>query len=34
VDSAIGALIDNTTFAELARRWKEAQTRFVPNWDI
>ena len=34
VDSAIGALLDTTTFAELARRWKEAQTRFVPNWDI
>jgi len=34
VDSAIGALVDTTTFAELARRWKEAQTRFVPNWDI
>src|SRR4051812_13902386 len=34
VDGAIGALVDTTTFAELARRWKESQTRFVPNWDI
>src|ERR1700689_1697766 len=30
VDGAVGALVDTTTFAELARRWKEAQTRFVP----
>lgn len=34
VDAAVGALIDSTTFAELARRWKESKTRFVPNWDI
>ena len=34
VDSAVGAIVDTTTFAELARRWKEAQTRFVPNWEI
>jgi hypothetical protein len=34
VDTAVGALVDTTTFAELARRWKESQTRFVPNWDI
>jgi len=30
----VGAIIDTTTFAELARRWKESQTRFVPNWEI
>src|SRR6202171_3768134 len=29
VDSATGAILDTTTFAELARRWKESQTRFV-----
>ena len=23
-----------TTFAELARRWKESQSRYVPNWEI
>lgn len=34
VDAAIAALVDTTTFAELARKWKESQTRFVPNWDI
>src|SRR5690348_11577430 len=34
VDAAIAALVDTMTFAELARKWKESQTRFVPNWDI
>src|SRR5262252_2807816 len=34
VDGAIAAILDTTTFAELARRWKEAQTRYVANWDI
>ncbi len=34
VDSAINGILDTTTFAELARRWKEAQTKYVPNWEI
>ena len=34
VDAAVSAILDRTTFAELARRWKEAQTRYVPTWDI
>jgi Rrf2 family transcriptional regulator, cysteine metabolism repressor len=34
VDAAADALLDTTTFAELARKWKEAQTRYVANWDI
>lgn len=34
VDSAVAAVLDETTFAELARKWQEKQTRFVPNWDI
>ena len=34
VDAAADALLDSTTFAELARRWKESQTRYVANWDI
>jgi Rrf2 family cysteine metabolism transcriptional repressor len=34
VDKAISDLVDNTTFAELARTWKERQTKYVPNWDI
>ena len=34
VNGAIDAILDTTSFAELARRWKEAQKRYVPNWDI
>ena len=34
VDLAVSAVLDETTFAELARSWQEKQTRFVPNWDI
>ena len=34
VDSAVDAILDQTTFAELVRRWKESQMRYVPNWDI
>src|SRR6266849_3907044 len=32
VDGAVDAIIDTMTFAELVRRWKESQTRHVPNW--
>ena len=34
VDAAADALLDSTTFAELVRRWKESQTRYVPNFEI
>ncbi len=34
VDASASAILDQTTFAELARRWQESQTRFVPNWNI
>ena len=34
VDESISAILDHTTFAELARRWKESQRRYVPNWEI
>ena len=34
VDLAVSGVLDRTTFAELARRWKELQTRYVPNWEI
>ena len=34
VDTAINAILDNTSFAELARRWKESQSRYVANWEI
>ena len=34
VDDAVASILEHTTFAELARRWKEAQTRYVANWEI
>ena len=34
VDGAISGILDHTSFADLARRWKEAQSRYVPNWQI
>ena len=34
VDRAVSDIIDHTTFAELERQWREAQTRYVPSWDI
>ncbi len=34
VDASVAAILDHTTFAELARKWKESQTRYVPNWEI
>ena len=34
VDGAMAQVIDKTSFAELARDWKERQAQYVPNWDI
>jgi Rrf2 family cysteine metabolism transcriptional repressor len=34
IDSAVAAVVDHTTFAELVRHWQEKQTRYVPNWEI
>jgi Rrf2 family protein len=34
VDGAVDSLLDTTTFAELVRRWKESQTKYVANWEI
>ena len=34
VDSSISKVLDHTSFAELARTWRESQTRYVPNWEI
>lgn len=34
VDEAVAGVIDKTTFAELARNWRDRQTRYVPNWEI
>jgi len=34
VDSAVSHVLDETTFAALARNWHEKHTEYVPNWDI
>ena len=34
VERAISDVIDHTSFAELARIWREKQTQYVPNWEI
>ena len=34
VDSAVSDVLDQTTFAELARTWQEKHTQYVPNWEI
>ncbi len=34
VDRAVSSVVDQTNFADLARRWREKQGRYVPNWEI
>lgn len=34
IDDSIAAIIDQTTFSELAREWRETQAKYVPNWEI
>jgi Rrf2 family transcriptional regulator, cysteine metabolism repressor len=34
VDAAISDVIDQTTFGDLTRQWRERQGTYVPNWDI
>jgi Rrf2 family transcriptional regulator, cysteine metabolism repressor len=34
VDKAVSDVLDQTTFTDLARRWQEKNTQYVPNWDI
>jgi DNA-binding IscR family transcriptional regulator len=34
LDASIASVIDLTTFADLVRDWQEAQTDYVPNWQI
>ncbi len=34
VDRAVSEVVDRTSFAELARRWRERKAHYVPNWDI
>ncbi len=34
VDHAVSDVIDQTTFAELVRNWRDRQSKYVPNWEI
>ena len=34
VDSAVGGILDKTTFADLTRAWSDKQSRYVLNWEI
>lgn len=34
VDRAVSEVIDHTSLADLAIRWKERQGKYIPNWDI
>lgn len=34
VDKVISSVIDETSFADLARVWKDRQGKYVPNWEI
>ena len=34
VERCIAEVLDRTTFADLAARWKEKQSAWVPNWEI
>lgn len=34
VDEVVSGIVDHTTFAEMARTWKQSQAEYVANWDI
>lgn len=34
VDEAVSSVVDQMSFAELARRWEARQRDYVPNWEI
>ena len=34
VNAAISEVLDQTSFLDLQRAWKEKRARFVPNWEI
>jgi Rrf2 family transcriptional regulator, cysteine metabolism repressor len=34
VDESVSDVIDQTTFAELVRNWRDKQSKYVPNWEI
>jgi Rrf2 family transcriptional regulator, cysteine metabolism repressor len=34
VDQSISDVLDQTSFGDLARSWRERQAQYIPNWDI
>jgi hypothetical protein len=34
VDEAVSRVVDQTSFGDLARQWRDKQGRYIPNWDI
>ncbi len=34
VESAVSEVVDQTSFGDLARQWREKQGNYIPNWDI
>ncbi|MBK5295068.1 MAG: Rrf2 family transcriptional regulator [Acidobacteriia bacterium] len=34
VEKQVNRILDDRSFADLARSWAEKQSRWVPNWDI
>jgi Rrf2 family transcriptional regulator, cysteine metabolism repressor len=34
VDKAVSDVLDRTTFGDMARVWREKQSKYVPTWDI
>ena len=34
VNRAVSDIVDQTSFADLQRTWKDKRARFVPNWEI
>ena len=34
VDGAVSQVVDQTSFGDLARQWRESQGHYIPNWDI
>jgi len=34
VNRAVSEVLDQTSFADLQRAWKEKRAKFVPNWEI
>jgi Rrf2 family protein len=34
VNQAVSGILDETSFADLRRAWKDKRAKFVPNWEI